>query len=137
VIDESALSERDGRRLREDLAVWLVTVRADGMPQPTPVWFVWDGSTLLIYSQPGKPKLVNIASNPNVSLHFNSDPDGEDVLIVFGNAELDPTAPPMIKNPAYLQKYKKGISDIDLTPETASAEYSQPVRIEPTSFRAW
>jgi PPOX class probable F420-dependent enzyme len=92
VIDESTLSDRDRRRLREDLAVWLVTVRADGLPQPTPVWFIWDGSTFLTYSQVGKPKLRNIASNPKVALNFNSDADGEDVLMVFGTAALDPSA---------------------------------------------
>ena len=43
------------RRLRDEYLVWLTTVRADGLPQPSPVWFLWDGETVLIYSQPGKP----------------------------------------------------------------------------------
>ena len=34
--------------------VWLTTVRADGMPQPTPVWFIWnkDTDTVVMFSEP-------------------------------------------------------------------------------------
>ena len=51
-------------KLRHEIAAWLTTVTADGQPQSTPIWFHWDGSTFLIYSQPGRPKLRNIAGNP-------------------------------------------------------------------------
>ena len=137
MIDESALLERDRRRLRDEQAVWLVTVRADGMPQPTPVWFQWDGSTFLIYSQRDKPKLRNIAADPNVALHFNADADGEEVFVLFGTARQDPSAPSVLENPDYLRKYADGIRSIGLTPQSMSEEYSEPVRIEPMSFRSW
>jgi PPOX class probable F420-dependent enzyme len=137
MIDEAELSERDRTRLQEEQAVWLVTVAPDGTPQPTPVWFVWDGSTFLIYSQPGKPKLRNIASNPNVALHFNADEEGEQVFALSGTATLDPSAPAILDNPVYLEKYEQGIPSIGMTPETVSAEYSQPIRVEPRSFRSW
>ena len=32
--------------------IWFTTVREDGMPQPTPVWFVRDGDSFVIYSMP-------------------------------------------------------------------------------------
>ena len=48
---------RVAARLRDELVAWLVTVARDGTPVPTPVWFWWDGETLLVYSQPDKPKL--------------------------------------------------------------------------------
>jgi PPOX class probable F420-dependent enzyme len=137
MIDESALSERDRRRLQEEQAVWLVTVRADGMPQPTPVWFQWDGSTFLIYSQKDKPKLRNIAADPNVALHFNADDEGEEVFVLYGTSRRDPSAPSVLENAEYLRKYADGIRSIGLTPETMSEEYSEPVRIEPMSVRAW
>jgi hypothetical protein len=44
------------RRLRSEQVAWLTTVRADGQPQSTPVWFLWDGRTFLLYSQPGTPR---------------------------------------------------------------------------------
>ena len=49
VIDpDTEFGARVERRLREDVIGWLVTVSADGTPQPNPVWFVWDGETALI-----------------------------------------------------------------------------------------
>jgi PPOX class probable F420-dependent enzyme len=49
-------------KLRHEIAAWLTTVTAGGQPQSTPIWFHWDGSTFLIYSQPDRPKLHNIAT---------------------------------------------------------------------------
>jgi PPOX class probable F420-dependent enzyme len=60
------------RRLREEEIAWLTTVRADGQPQSVPVWFLWDGETFLVYSQPGRQKLRNIATNPRLGLNLNS-----------------------------------------------------------------
>jgi PPOX class probable F420-dependent enzyme len=81
----------DGK-LRTEVAVWLTTVTSDGQPQSTPVWFRWDGDTFLIYSQPDRPKVRNIASDPKVSLHLVGDTDGEDA-ITFEEAVVDPSAP--------------------------------------------
>jgi PPOX class probable F420-dependent enzyme len=61
------------RRLRSEQVAWLTTVRADGQPQSTPVWFLWDGETFLLYSQPGAQKVRNVTANPKVSLHLGDD----------------------------------------------------------------
>lgn len=63
--------KRVERRLREERIAWLTTVRRDGTPQPLPVWFLWDGDTILIYSQPNQQKLRNIRHNPKVSLNLD------------------------------------------------------------------
>ena len=78
-LDQSTeFGARVARRLESEHVAWLTTVRADGQPQPSPVWFLWDGDSILIYSRPNQPKLRNIAGNPKVSLSFNSDGDGGD-----------------------------------------------------------
>ena len=41
-------------RIEKSEYIWFTTVRDDGMPQPTPVWFVRDGDSFLIYSTPGR-----------------------------------------------------------------------------------
>jgi PPOX class probable F420-dependent enzyme len=125
------------RRLKEEQVIWLTTVRADGMPQPTPVWFLWDGETFLIYSQPGAYKLRNIARNPNVALNLNSDAEGGNVLIILGQAHVDPRAPKAHLNPAYIEKYREDITDINMTPESMSSEYSTPIRVDPTHVRTF
>ena len=86
-IDRSTdFGARAARRLAEEQVGWLTTVRADGMPQPVPVWFHWDGETLLIFSEPAARKVRNLAGNPRASLHFNTDGDGDDVVVVTGEA---------------------------------------------------
>ncbi len=95
-------------KLRHEIAAWLTTVTADGQPQATPIWFHWDGSTFLFYSQPGRPKLANIAANPKVSLHLVGDPEGEDVVTVEGVASLDPAAPSLEALPSIRREVSLG-----------------------------
>jgi PPOX class probable F420-dependent enzyme len=80
-------------RLREEIIIWLTTVRSDGRPQSVPVWFLWDGETFLIYPQPGRQKLKNIGSNPRVGLHLNSSTRGGDVVRIEGTSEVVPDVP--------------------------------------------
>ncbi len=123
------------RHLESDQVVWLTTVGPDLTPQPSPVWFLWDGETALIYSQPETPKLRNIGQRPRVSLAFNSTPSGEDVVVLTGDAWLDADAPPATAVPAYIDKYTGGIADIGMTPDEFARGYSVAVRVRPTRLR--
>ena len=129
---------RAARRLREDFIGWLVTVGQDGTPQPNPVWFVWDGSSLLLYSMPDQAKLHNIARNPRVALHLDSQDRGDDIVVVTGTAVVDPNAPPVHDNRSYLQKYAAEIKRIDQgTPEEMGRTYSVAIRITPSKVRGF
>ena len=37
-------------RLSGDRIGWLTTVAANGTPQVSPIWFLWDGNEILVYS---------------------------------------------------------------------------------------
>jgi PPOX class probable F420-dependent enzyme len=128
---------RVARRLGEELIIWLTTVGSDLTPQPSPVWFLWDGETALIYSQPGTPKLRNIRERPRVSLSFNSTETGGDVVVITGDAWLDPETPPANELPVYIEKYSNGLAGIGLTPEAFAEAYSVPLRVRPTSLRGF
>jgi PPOX class probable F420-dependent enzyme len=121
------------RRLRDEQVIWLTTVRADGAPLPTPVWFWWNGATILIFSQPGAQKVKNIVRNARVALNFNSDAAGGNVVVLHGEAHLEQVAVP----DAYFEKYRAGIVGINMTPETLAAEYSTAIRIRLAKVRAW
>ncbi len=123
------------QRLRSGLVVWLTTVTAGGQPQTTPVWYHWDGATFLIYSQPGRPKLANIAANPKVSLHPVGDPDAEDAVTVEGTAALDPSVAAADQIPVYITKYLGLIDSFGWTPASFAADYSVALRITPTRIR--
>jgi PPOX class probable F420-dependent enzyme len=115
--------------------VWFTTVRADGMPQPTPVWFIWDNGTFLIYSQPAAQKVRNLQANTKVALGFSRDLTGEEYAVIMGEAFIDSTTPPPIGMAAYLEKYRQGIADINMTPESMSAMFSTAIRVKPLRTR--
>lgn len=122
--------QRVRRRLRDEQVIWLTTVDRQGRPQPSPVWFLWQGDdTLLIYSQPDKPKLRNIAANPRVALSFNTDDAGDDVVVFAGTARIMPEIGPATGVTAYIAKYKTGIANLNSTPDQFAADYSVPVRV--------
>ena len=133
----SEFGSRVARRLRDERIIWLTTVRADGTPEPSPVWFLWDGSTFLIYSQPNKLKLRNIARDPKVALNFNSDEGGGDVVVFTGEAKIDTSVPPANQVPDYIAKYRDSIRDIGMTPVSFAQSYSVPVRVTPTKLRGF
>ena len=124
-------------RLRDELVAWLVTVDPDGTPIPTPIWFLWDGETILVYSQPNKPKLRHIETNPRVSMAMRTDEHGDALVVITGVAAVDAKAPPADQLPAYLEKYGDGIARLGSDPMSFARSYSIAVRIRPTRLRAW
>jgi PPOX class probable F420-dependent enzyme len=128
---------RATRHLEADQIVWLTTVGPDGTPQPSPVWFLWDGDTVLIQSQPSTPKVRNIEQRPRVSLSFNCTPNGGDVVILTGDTRVDTGAAPANLDPAYVDKYTGGLQSIGMTPDAFVREYSVPIRVRPTSLRSY
>jgi PPOX class probable F420-dependent enzyme len=120
-------------RLKRELVIWLATAGRDGHPHVVPVWFWWDGKSFLIYAVPGQ-KVRDIQANPNVALHLNSDPAGEDVVRVDGTAKIDPKHPPASKVAGYLRKYREHIRGIGMTPQEFSEQYHHAIRIRPTRF---
>ncbi len=125
------------RRLRDETIIWLTTVRADGLPQPSPVWFLWDGQTFLIFSQPNKPKLRNLAANSHVSLNLESNGQGGDIVIFSGEAVITGDAPQEDEIAAYVAKYREDIARIGSTVEQFAKEYSVAVRVRPTKVRGF
>ena len=96
---------------------------------------VQDGDTVLIYSQPNTPKVRNIAANSRISLHFNCNENGGDVVIMAAEAWVDTDAPPATAVPAYIEKYTEGLRGVSMTPEEFAAAYAVPIRARPTSLR--
>lgn len=123
------------RRLREDRLIWLTTVRPNGLPEPSPVWFLWEDETVLIYSQPNTQKLRDIAANPRVALHFDGDGQGGDIVILTGQAEIVSDAPSADRVAAYVAKYEWGFERLKLTAEAFAGAYSVAIRVRPTKLR--
>jgi PPOX class probable F420-dependent enzyme len=126
------------RHLETEIIIWLVTVDANLVPQPRPVWFLWDDNSFLIFSKPTSHKLHHLAANPMVSLHFNTDESGDENVMVFtGTAAVQADMPPAHQVDSYLKKYHTGMASLDMTPEQFSADYSVAIRVKPRSLRGW
>jgi PPOX class probable F420-dependent enzyme len=128
---------RAARRLRSERIVWLTTVRADGQAQSSPVWFLWDDGTFLVFSQPGAQKVRNLTANPKVALHLGDDGTGGDIVTVEGTAAVEPDSPRADRVEAYLAKYLEAIEALGYEPGPFARTYSTAIRIRPTRIRAW
>lgn len=123
------------RRISDDMVVWLTTVTDSGAPAPNPVWFVPDGDDLVVFSAPSAHKVHNIEQRPTVTLHFNSGPDGNDVVVITGRATVTRDRLPSDLRP-YLDKYEASITGpLGMTVAEVDATYNVELRIRPTRVR--
>jgi PPOX class probable F420-dependent enzyme len=133
----SDFGKRVEERLKQEQVLWLTTVSQSGTPQPNPVWFLWESGEILVYTQPASLKVRNLSFNPHVSLNLNSDAYGGNVIVITGQAQVATDLPPADRHPAYLEKYRAGIADLNMTPESFAKDFSVPLRITPTRLRGF
>ena len=112
--------------LIEQPNIWFVSVRPEGRPHMTPVWFVYQADKIFIGIDPNSIKSRNIQLNPNVVLALE---DGSHPLICEGTARL--MSPPITESlaAAFLNKY-----DWDMAAET---QFHQIVEITPRKWLSW
>lgn len=134
----SEFGQRVAQRLRDERIIWLTTVRADGRPEPSPVWFLWDGEAIVIFSQPDTVKIHNIAKRPKVSLNLNSDYYGGDVIIISGEARIVPDIRAADAFPALVEKYRDNLDNPgSVSTGQFTNEYSVAIQITPTGLRGF
>ena len=91
---------------------------------------------MLVYSQPGKPKLRNIETNPHVAVALRTDPLGSELAVITGDAIVDRSAPKADDHAEYIEKYRAEITRLGSDPPSFADAYSVPIRITPTRVRA-
>ena len=129
--------ERVARRLRDERLIWFTTVDGKGMPQPTPVWFLWDEGTssFLVYSRADAKRLMHLEQNSRVALNFDGNGSGGDIIVITGEAKVSEADPPADKLPVYVEKYRDFIARRYETPEKFAEIYSVALRIRPMRIR--
>lgn len=135
----TVIDDASAARLADAPLAWLTTVRSDGQPQTSYVWFHFDGDDIVVMSQPNKAKVRNLQRNPRVS--FNLDGDGSGggaVLTLDATAEILEGGLTAERRAAYLAKYEDRIRNgLGTTPDGFLADYSVAIRVIPTRLRAW
>lgn len=139
MVDSLDAATEDGARallrLQTELIGWLTTVNPDGQPQASPIWFLWDGEELLIYSMTRAPRNGNIEDRPRVAFNLESGPEGEDVVTAEGDARIVADEQPASANTTYLAKYQRMFDAYGWTPDWYAQRYSVPIRVRPTRWR--
>ena len=135
-IPDSSYGDRVRRRLEEEIVGWLTTVDPDGTPRPSPIWFWWDGESMLIYSKDGTSRTRNLARNPACAFNFDSSGTGGDIVVLEGKAFMSED-PPSTEIPEYQEKYRDEIPQIGMTPGTFAMGYPVPIRFHPERLRGF
>ncbi len=130
---EGEFGKRVRNRLEHESVVWLTTVRANGTPEPSPVWFYWDGSKILLRSKP-TVKARNIEANPHVTLNFDSE-GGGNVVVITGTARIAAEDDFGRVRDRYFAKYAEQIKQLGTSVSGMTSSYSVVLEIEPTKLR--
>jgi PPOX class probable F420-dependent enzyme len=123
------------QRLQDELVIWLTTVGLDAMPQPRPVWFIWENDSFVILSKPTSYKLKHIEQHPKVALNFDGGKEGDDIVVFLGQAVIEPDVLSQPLLDQYLAKYAQQIINIGYTNDTFLNAYSVVIRVTPTKVR--
>ena len=123
-------------RLEGELVAWMTTVNPSGQPQTSPVWFLVQDETFVIYSLGSTPRTRNIEANSRVCLNLNSTPEGGEVVIIEGIAEIMPDGVAAADDEAYVAKYREPMADLGMTPASFSADYPVRIHVTPKRLRA-
>ncbi len=113
---------------------WLGTNGRDGYPHAVPVWFVWHDGAVLTFSQPHAAKARNLAADARASLSLETSDDGEDWLLIQGDAELlpEPTAVWIEEvREQYLAKYSDGLAALGWPLERIIDDFSLVICLRP------
>jgi PPOX class probable F420-dependent enzyme len=114
------------QKLASSENIWFASVRPDGRPHLSPVWFAWVDGYLYISIDPESVKSRNLAKNPNVVLALE---DGLHPVICEGQAEILPQPWPEEVLAVLFQKY-----EWDLNTET---QYNRLVLVRPERWLTW
>ncbi|MEH3136389.1 MULTISPECIES: TIGR03667 family PPOX class F420-dependent oxidoreductase [Mycolicibacterium] len=117
-------------RLKSDDFAWLTTVAKSGQPVPKLVWFLFDGTDIVVYTEPGAAKVRHIGNHPQVSLNLDSDGNGGGIIVIGGPARIDAEGTDPREDAPYWAKYQAMSDQIGLTPSMGNYGTRLKISIE-------
>ena len=100
-----------------------------------PLWFLWDGARVLLFSLPNTRKLRDLAANSAVVLALEAADQGYDIVILQGRATLlnDPDVTPLM--PSFVGKYAN--IRRRWPAEEWAQKFSKTIQVIPTKLTGW
>lgn len=113
-------------RLSHENNIWIATVRPDGRPHLTPIWFIWLDERIYVLTTSHAVKTKNLLTNPNACFALEN---GSQPLIVecFASSVESPYPEKLVN--AFQAKY-----DWDITRQD---EYDSMFAFTPLKWLMW
>jgi len=121
-------------RLSSDKYGWLTTVAKSGQPVPRLVWFYFDGTDVIVYTEPNAAKVRHVKAHPRVSLNLDSDGNGAGIIIVGGVTSVDEEGADPLADERYVAKYGEYAASLGFSKEFLAA-YNTRLKI--TVDKVW
>jgi F420H(2)-dependent biliverdin reductase len=112
-------------RLAEEPNVWLCTLRRDGSPHLTPVWFVYASATFWIGCESRSVKARNVRADSRVSLALEG---GDTPVVAEGAAQVHRGGFPGAVVEAFARKYDGWDVSRQVGPDSERVLLEIPVR---------
>ena len=96
------------KRLCTERNVWLATVRRDGSPHLTPIWFVWVDERMWVCTTSRAVKTRNVRIDPRVMVSLES---GDDPVVGEGTVFVMPPPYPQKVIDAFSDKFQWNVID--------------------------
>ena len=120
--------------LRDDPVVWLSSVQRDGRPHLVPLWFHWDGETIVAFSKPHARKVDNLRDQPRVMLAVGTPGPDFEVELIEATAVLPDRPATEVIPEGFGAKYRELMRRAGLSVQRYAEVYSQPIVLRPTRF---
>jgi F420H(2)-dependent biliverdin reductase len=119
-------NEESLKKLEQQQIIWIASVRPDGRPHMSPVWFIYYEGKIYVSTDPKSVKVRNLLGNPHAVLALE---DGLHPVICEATARRLP--PPWDEE---ILKIFREIYDWDITTES---QYNDLWEFTPVKWLTW
>lgn len=126
-----------GDALEREAVIWLSSTCPDGRPHIVPVWFLWDGESILVCSKPHAQKVRNLRADARVMVAVGEPGLDFDIELIEATAELGVLPTRHILPDAFATKYASLAARAGVTFDRFCAVYTQAIWIRPTRWLEW
>ena len=113
----------------------LAYVGAHGQPHVVPIWYGYEGGEFIVVTGPKADKVRHISERPRVSFTIDTDRPPYRVLLVDGEARVEPVEGMAPEYPAIVRKFLGAGADGYLGRMEGRVKRQVRIRISPTSVR--
>jgi PPOX class probable F420-dependent enzyme len=127
--------DRRVSRLEVATSLQLATVRPDGRPHLVPLWFDWDGETLVVLSKAHAQKVKNIRAEPRAMVNVGEPGSvGTSLLEVTGEVGAARIADIADR---FALKYHRLLEGLGRTTDEFLQTYPTVIRLRPSRWLSW